>query len=100
MTIHMQTLNFSIKSSLTEFINTRLSKFPTFHSRIISSEIYLKLENISEKENKRVEIRVKLPGDDLIIKKQRRTFEEAIDACSTAMERMLITRKEKSRTHG
>jgi putative sigma-54 modulation protein len=40
-----------------------------------------------------------VPGDDFMVKKQCKTFEEAIELSADSLERLLIKRKEKIRTH-
>jgi putative sigma-54 modulation protein len=38
----------------------------------------LKVEKTSDKENKVVEIKMNVPGDDFMVKKQCKTFEEEL----------------------
>jgi putative sigma-54 modulation protein len=40
-----------------------------------------------------------VPGDDFIVKKQCKTFEEAIELSAESLERSLIKRKEKINAH-
>jgi putative sigma-54 modulation protein len=61
--------------------------------------VYLKVENTSAKENKIVEVKVAVPGDDFMVKKQCKTFEEGVDAAASSLERVLLKRKEKLRAH-
>ncbi len=65
--------------------------------RVIQSDVYLKVENTSNKENKIFEARVSIPGDTLIVKKQCKTFEEGVDVAVASLERQLKKRKEKLR---
>jgi putative sigma-54 modulation protein len=46
-----------------------------------------------------VEVKINVPGDDFLVKKQCKTFEEAIEISAESIERLLIKRKEKVRTH-
>ena len=55
----------------------------------------MKLEKSAQRRGKQVEIKVKIPGETLIVKKESNTFEQAIDAASKAVERLLIRSKEK-----
>ena len=66
---------------------------------MVSSDAFLKLDNTSEKENKIVELKVLVPGDDFVVKKQSKTFEEAADLAIESLERLLVKRKEKIRAH-
>lgn len=99
MKINIQSVNFSASQRLIEFIQRRMDKLDNYHDRIIHSDIYLKVENTSAKENKIVEIKVHVPGDEFMVKKQCKTFEEAIDNAASSSERVLRKIKEKSRTY-
>ncbi len=99
MNVNAQSVNFNADGKLIEFVQTRLDKLETFCDRIISSDVYLKVENTSSKENKIVEIKLNVPKDKYIIKKQCRSFEEAIDSACNSLERKLKKRKEKMRGH-
>jgi putative sigma-54 modulation protein len=97
MKINIQTVHFSMKSTLRAYIERRVNKFSTFYNRIIGVDLYLVLDNPSDHQNKRVEIRVQIPGDDIIVTKQSDTFEKAVDMVASATERLLVRRKEKTR---
>ncbi len=99
MNINAQSVNFNADGKLIEFVQIRLDKLETFYDRIISSDVYLKVENTSSKENKIVEIKLNVPKDNYIVKKQCRSFEEAIDSACNSLERKLKKRKEKMRSH-
>tara|TARA_R110000868_G_scaffold141981_1_gene358957 strand:+ start:406 stop:702 length:297 start_codon:yes stop_codon:yes gene_type:complete len=95
MKVNVQSVNFNAEGKLIDFVQSRLNKLDLFYDKIISSDVYLKVENTSSKENKIAEIKVHVPKDQFIIKKQCRSFEEAVDAASSSLERKLVKRKEK-----
>ena len=97
MKVNTQSVNFTADIKLIEFIQKRLDKLELFYDRIISSDVYLKVENTSAKENKIVEIKVHVPGDVFIVKKQCKTFEEAVDSACGSLERKLVSKKRKPR---
>ena len=97
MKLNIQTVHFSMKSVLRTYIEKRINKFSTYYNRIIGVDLYLVLDNQSDQQNKRVEIRVQIPGDDIVVTKQSDTFEKAVDLAASAAERMLVRRKEKTR---
>ena len=84
---------------LVDFINERLGKLEKFYDKVVSSDVFLKVDNTSEKENKIVEVKIHVPGDDFMVKKQCKTFEEAVELSSESLERLLVKRKEKIRAH-
>jgi putative sigma-54 modulation protein len=98
MKVNVQTPNFAADDKLIMFIEKKLSKLEQFYDRIIFADVFLKVQKTSEKENKTVEILLSIPGDDLIVKKEARTFEEGTDECVQSLERQLKKRKQKQRT--
>lgn len=99
MKVNAQSVNFVADGKLIDFIQNRMDKLETFYDKVISSDVYLKVENTSEKENKIVEIKVHVPRDQFMVKKQCKSFEEAVDSACSALERQLVKKKEKMRAH-
>ncbi|NND63178.1 MAG: ribosome-associated translation inhibitor RaiA [Flavobacteriaceae bacterium] len=99
MKVNVQTPNFVADVKLINFIEKKLSKLEQFYDRIISANVYLKVQNTSEKQNKITEILLNVPGSELIVKKGAKTFEAATDECVHSLERQLKKRKEKQRAH-
>ena len=99
MKVNVHAVGFSVDRKLVDFIQQRLDKLEKFYDKIVSSDVFLKVEKTSEKENKIVEVKINVPGDDFLVKKQCKTFEEAIDLSAESLERLLVKRKEKIRSH-
>lgn len=95
MTINLQTVNFNAKPGLDEYVEKKLSKLEQFYDKILAAQVSMRVENISEKDNKFVDIRLEVPGDDLVIKKSAQTFEECIDLAMESLKKMVIKKKEK-----
>ena len=97
MKVNAQSVNFTADGKLIDFIQARLNKMELFYDKVISSDVYLKVGNTSAKENKIVEIKVLVPKDKFVVKKQCKSFEEAVDTACSSLERKLVKRKEKIR---
>lgn len=97
MKVNMQSVNFNADGKLVDFIQKRLKKLELFNDKIIDSDVFLKVENTSTKENKLAEIKVHIPGDSFVVKKQCKSFEEAIDSACNSLERKLVKKKRKPR---
>ena len=97
MKINIQTVHFSINSNLQKYIEKRLSKLNLYYNRIVSIDLYLNLDNHNDQTNKSVELRVNIPGDDVVVGKKSESFEKSLDMAASSAERMLKRRKEKSR---
>lgn len=99
MKVNVQAVNFNVDKKLVVFINEKLSKLEKYFDKIVSVEVFLRTENTSDKENKTAEVKVNLPGDELVIKKTCKTFEEAVDSTEQSLERMIKKYKEKIRAN-
>lgn len=97
MKVSVQSVNFNIDKELVNFIEKKINNLEKFHDNILGAEVSLKVQKTSEKENKISELRIVLPGNDILIKKQSKTFEEGISLSVDAIKRQLLKRKEKQR---
>ena len=99
MKVNVNAVNFTVDRKLVDFIQVRFDKLDKFYDKIVSSDVFLKVDNTSEKENKLVEVKILVPGDDLVVKKQCKSFEEAIELSAESLERLLVKHKEKIRAY-
>lgn len=99
MKVNTQAVNFNVSQELLDFIQQKMNKLDTFYDKVIKSDVFLKVENTSDKENKVFEARISVPGDSFVVKKQCKTFEEGVDIAVASLERQLKKRKAKLRAH-
>ncbi len=99
MKVNTQSVNFNADVKLLNFIQKRLDKLELYYDKVISSDVYLKVDNTSSKKNKVVEINMLVPKDKFVVKKQRKSFEEAIDSACDSLERKLVKKKKKPRVY-
>lgn len=99
MKVNIQATNFNVDRKLVDFINERLSKVAKFYDKVIAVEVFLKLENNNERENKTAEIKMLVPLDELVVKKTSKSFEESTDLGADAIERLLMKYKEKMKAY-
>jgi len=97
MKVHVQSVNFNIDKSLIEFTEKKVISLDKYYDKIVDVEVYLKVQQTSEKENKIVDIKVNVPGNDFVVKKQSKTFEEGIMLAVDSLKRQLAKKKEKVR---
>jgi len=95
MTINVQAVNFNTKPGLEEYLEKKLSKLEALTDKIISAQVYLKVENTSDKNNKSVDIKLEVPGDDIVVKKSGQSFEECIDLSVDTLKKLVVRNKEK-----
>jgi putative sigma-54 modulation protein len=99
MKILIEAVNFNMDKGLKSYIEKKLSGLEKFYDRIIEVEVYLKVQKTSDKENKISEIRVFIPGEDVVVKKTAKTFEEGVSVGVESLKRSLKKVKEKQRSH-
>jgi putative sigma-54 modulation protein len=99
MKVNVHAVNFNVDKKLLDFVEERMNRLEKYYDRVVTSDVFLKVEKTSDKENKIVEAKIIVPGDEFIVKKQCKTFEEGVELASESMERLLVKRKEKIRAH-
>ena len=95
MTINVQAVNFNAKPGLEEYLEKKLSKLESLSDKIISAQVFFKVENTSDKNNKCVDIKLEVPGDDIVVKKCGQSFEECIDLSVDTLKKLIVRMKEK-----
>lgn len=99
MKVNVHAVNFTVDRKLVGYVQERLDRLEKYYDKVVHSDVFFKLDNTSEKQNKIAEIKINVPGDEFIVKKQCKTFEEAVELAAESMERLLMKRKQKIRAH-
>jgi len=95
MNIKVNSVRFDADQKLIDHVNKKVNKLGQFFDGIIGAEVFLRLENVQDDENKIAEIKLLIPGNDLFVKKQAKTFEEAINKAVLTLNRQVTKYKEK-----
>lgn len=97
MNIRINAVKFVADSKLEDFIQKKVSKLERYFDDIIDAEVFLKLDNTVTLDNKIVEIKLDIPGNDLFAQKQSKSFEEATDLAIDAIKQQIQKHKDKLR---
>ena len=97
MKVNVQSVNFNADRDLIEFIEKRVNGLGKYFDKIVDSEVFLKVQQKSEKQNKLVEVKINVPGIEIVVKKQSKTFEEGAMLAVDSLKRQLTKKKEKVR---
>ncbi len=95
MKIDIQSLHFTARQELIDFIEQKVGRLERLSNELIGSDVILKVENTDTKENKVAEIRVMVPGNDLWAESKGKSFEEAVLDCIEIIERQIRKNKTK-----
>ncbi len=99
MDIKIHSVRFDADIKLIDFIKSKVSKLGQFNDDIIAAEVFLRLENSQDMENKVSEIKLDIPGNNLFAKKQGKSFEEATDLAVDALRKQVKRKKDKLRNN-
>ena len=98
MKINVQATNFNVDQKLVDFTQRKIDKLYKFYDKILTVDVFFKVENTPNRINKFAEIKIGIVGESVVVKKLCKTFEESIDLSVKAAERMLIRHKELLRS--
>ena len=97
MDLQVHSVHFDADRKLIDFINKKIGKLELYFDNIVNGEVFLRIGNPSEPENKVAEIKLSIPGKDLFAKKQCKSFEEATDLACEALRKQVNKYKQKKR---
>jgi putative sigma-54 modulation protein len=97
MNVKINAVHFKTDKKLQTFIKEKLMKLNTYYEGVIGAEVMLKLDNNEGRDNKIMEVRVIIKGNDLFAVKESKTFEEATDLVTEALKKQLLKYKDKVR---
>lgn len=94
MKLNVHSIHFNADRKLVTFIQKKVDKLETYFDRMVDGEVFLRLNNEGV-ENKTVEIKLNLPGNQLFAVEKARTFEAAADQATEALKNQLKKFKTK-----
>lgn len=93
MEIKIKSLKFDADQKLVAFVEKKVSKLEKFYDGVETVDVILSL--LPDPDNKNAKIQIHVPGQDLVIEKNAKTFEDAVTECADAMKEKLTRFKEK-----
>lgn len=96
MNVQIQTVHFDADSKLIDHVNKKIQKLSTFYDRIVSVDVFLKLDGIAHQiKDKIAEIKVRIPRQDLFVKHESKSFEESFDLAFNSVVNQIKRQKER-----
>ena len=96
MNVNIQSVKFVADSKLTSYVQKKLEKLNTFSDRIISVDVFLKLDNVVHTiKDKVAEIRIQIPRHQFFVKASSKSFEESFDSAFDSIINQIKRKKEK-----
>ena len=97
MQITIHSVRFDADQKLLKFINKKKEKLTQFDDELISSDVFLRIENATDKSNKLVEVKINTGFNELFASKKCESFEEAVDLVQEILIRQVKKNKQKKR---
>lgn len=97
MDVRINTQRFTADQKLTNHVNEKISKLSTFHDKITTVDVFLKLDNVVHNiKDKVAEIKVHIPGHTFFVKNESKTFEASFDESLQSMTTQIKRHKQKA----
>lgn len=93
MEIKVQSIKFDADQKLIDYVNRKVGKLEKFYEDAVRCEVALSL--LPDPENKNAQVRVMIPGTEVVAERNADTFEEAITECVGILKEKLVSAKEK-----
>ena len=91
--INVKSLKFDADQKLLDYVEKKVVKIEKFFDNLGDIDVTLSLS--PEPDNKNVRLQTRFPGEDLVIERNAKTFEEAVTEAVDAMKEKIVRAKEK-----
>ena len=95
MNINIQSIRFTADNKLLDFISKKLNKVLSIDDKVLSVDVFLKIDKPSSHDNKVVEIRLHSSLAEHFASKQADTFEESTDLAIQALRKQILKYKQR-----
>ncbi len=95
MKVNINSVHFTADVKLKDLIAEKLNKLLKFYDKLMSVDVYLKLENTGQVKDKIVELQAKVPGKVIFASATEKSFEASLDEAQEIIVRQLKRSKEK-----
>ncbi len=93
MEINVKSLKFNADQKLLDFVQKKVTRLSRFFEGMDTVEVTLSLSK--EPDNKNVKLQTRVLGQDLVITRNAKTFEDAVTVAVDAMKESIVRSKEK-----
>lgn len=94
----IQPVNFNASQDLLTHVGEIFDKLVKYNDRIVSADIYLKSLRETPEKDKKIEVRLFMPGKDIFVEQEADTFISAAQQAYDRLKRLVRKEKEKQKT--
>ena len=91
--INVKSLKFDADQKLLDYVEKKVGKIEKFFDNLGDIDVTLSLS--PDPDNKNVRLQTRFPGEDLVIERNAKTFEEAVTEAVDAMKEKIVRAKER-----
>ena len=95
----IQTVDFKASDELLQYTEEKVSSLHKYYDQIDGAEVYLKLIQDEAKQNKKAEVKLNIPGNDLFAESHDASFEKAVHDCVDKLKGQIRKLKTKMQKH-
>lgn len=95
----IQAVGFDATQGLQDTVKEKVGALHKYFEHIVGAEVYLKLDYNDKGDNKVAEIKLNIPGNDLIASSRSDSFERSINESNEKLKRQLRKLKTKMKAH-
>ena len=95
MKLQVHSIHFDADTKLLDFVQKKVDKLETFYDQMVDGEVFLRINN-DDIENKTVEIKINIPGNQIFAREDAHSFEKATDLATEALRRQINKYKNKT----
>ncbi|MFT4522248.1 MAG: putative sigma-54 modulation protein [Bacteroidia bacterium] len=96
MKVQIQSIHFKADQKLKDYIEKKLSKLEMIYDSIVDSQVFLKVENNRNKENKTIEVKLNVQNQSIFKTQTSQSFEAATDLAVEALKIQIKKYKERA----
>lgn len=96
MQTEVRAIQFKASDRLVSFTHERLTRIKQVYERAVHATVHYRIDNNHRSENKIAEVTLHVPGEDLVVRKEARTFEKALSMAVDRLRR--VAREAKAKT--
>jgi putative sigma-54 modulation protein len=96
MITRIQSVHFDADLKLLNLVQERIERLTRYvQNKAVEAKVVLKLERVGQVQDKVIEVIINLPGQPLIAKSTKKSFEEALTHVISTLKKQLLRYKEK-----
>lgn len=97
MVTEVRAVQFKASNRLVDFTHKRLERINQVYQRAIHATVFFRIDNNHLSDNKIAEVTVHIPGEDLVVRKEAKTFEKALSLAVDRLRRLASETKAKTK---